>query len=673
MSEHPEAARVRELRALIAQHDYRYYVLDDPLVPDAEYDRLMRELEALEARCPELVSSDSPTQRVGATPAAGFVEVAHATPMLSLANAFSEQEVLDFDRRVRSKLGVETVVYACETKLDGLAISLRYEAGLLVRAATRGDGVRGEDVTRNVRTIRALPLALLGAAPPRVVEVRGEVFMPRAGFERLNAEQRRRGEREFANPRNAAAGSLRQLDPKVTATRPLTLYCYEVGICAGVALPVSHLGRLDVLMAWGLPVSPERAAAHGVEACLGYFRAIAGRRSALGYDIDGVVYKVDGVAERERLGAVARAPRWAIAHKFPAQEELTRVRGIDVQVGRTGALTPVARLDPVRVGGVTVTSATLHNQDEIERKDIRVGDSVVVRRAGDVIPEVVRVLVEHRPPGTAPFQMPDTCPVCGAAATRVEGESVARCEAGLACPAQRRQAIVHFASRGAMDIEGLGSKRAVQLINAGLLANVADIYALNEQPLAELDRLGEKSAAKLIAAIERSRDTSLARLLYALGIRDVGEATAAALAAHFGSFSELRDADRATLETVPDVGPVVARQIRAFFSDPGNNAVIDSLIDKLRWRAAPAGAAPSRTLAGRAFVLTGTLAGMSRAAARARLTALGARVTGSVSKRTDFVVVGSQPGSKRDQALALGIELLDEARFVALLEAAESQ
>ena len=673
MTESADRARARQLREQIADHNYRYYVLDDPRVPDAEYDRLLRELEALESRCPELISPDSPTQRVGAVPAAEFAEVRHATPMLSLANAFDESEVLDFDRRVRTRLGVETVAYACETKLDGLAISLRYEAGLLVRAATRGDGVRGEDVTLNVRTIRAVPLSLMGSAPPRIVEVRGEVFMPRAGFERLNAAQRRRGEREFANPRNAAAGSLRQLDPKITAARPLTLYLYELGFCEGTALPDSHLERLDLLADWGLPVSPERAAASGVEACLEYFHAIAARRVSLAYDIDGVVYKVDSIAARESLGAVARAPRWAVAHKFPAEEELSRVLGIDVQVGRTGALTPVARLEPVRVGGVTVTNATLHNQDEIERKDVRVGDTVVVRRAGDVIPEVVRVLVERRPPAAPPFRMPNRCPVCGAAVSRAEGESVARCEAGLSCPAQRRQAIAHFASRAAMDIEGLGGKRVAQLIDAGLISNVADLYTLEAAPLAALDGMGERSAGKLVAAIERSRDTSLARLLYALGIREVGVATATALAAHFGSFEALRNADQAALEQVPDVGPIVARHIRAFFADPGNGAVIDSLLDRLKLPATPTVVESRQALAGRSFVLTGTLTGMSRDEARIRLTALGARLSGSVSKRTDYVVVGERPGSKREKALALGIELLDEARFVALIEAAEAQ
>ncbi len=661
------ARRIAELRRQIAYHDHRYYVLDDPEIPDAEYDRLWRELAELEAAHPELVTPDSPTQRVGGAPAEGFAEVVHAVPMLSLDNAFDEQEVRDFDRRVREGLGCERVRYACEPKLDGLAVTVRYAGGVLVRAATRGDGQRGEEVTANVRTLRSLPLRLLAEPAPELLEVRGEVFITRAGFERLNAAQRERGEREFANPRNAAAGSLRQLDPAVTAARPLSFFAYGLGEARGWEVPASHLELLAALAALGIPVCPERRAAEDIDGCLAFYRELEGRRDALPYEIDGVVYKVDDRVQRERLGVRARAPRWAIAHKFPASEEITRVLAIDVQVGRTGALTPVARLEPVRVAGATVTNATLHNADEVERKDVRVGDTVYVRRAGDVIPEIVRVLLERRPPASEPFRMPDRCPECGAEVVRREGEVVSRCSAGLYCPAQRRQAILHFCSRRAMDIEGLGERLAEQLVERGLVRTVADLYRLDAERLAGLERMGERSAANLVAAIDRSRRTTLARLLYALGIREVGEATAAALAERFGSLEALRAADEEALLAVPDVGPVVAREVRAFFAEERNREVVEALLGELEIEAPGAERPAEAPLAGRTVVLTGALESLTREQARERLEALGARVTGNVSRRTDLVVAGREPGAKLERARALGIEVIDEAALKALL------
>ena len=660
--------RVAELRERIAYHDYRYHVLDDPEIPDAEYDRLVRELEALEAEHPELVTDDSPTRRVGAPPSDAFAPVHHRVPMLSLANAFDDEEVRDFDRRVRERLGLTAPpLYVAETKLDGLAVSLLYEHGIFTRAATRGDGSTGEDVTANARTIRALPLRLRGDDPPAALEVRAEVFMRHDGFARLNEQQRAAGAKPFANPRNAAAGGLRQLDPRVTATRPLTLYCYGLGHVEGTDLPDSQHGVLAWLRDLGLPVSPEVELVEGADGCLDYYRRIGARRDQLGYDIDGVVYKVDSLAQQEALGYVSRAPRWALAHKFPAQEQLTTVEAIDVQVGRTGILTPVARLAPVHVGGVTVTNATLHNQDEIDRKDVRVGDTVVVRRAGDVIPEVVRVLPERRPAGAQRWTMPERCPVCGSHTVRVEGEVALRCSGGLYCPAQRKQAIRHYASRRAMDIEGLGEKLVDQLVDAGLLKTVADIYTLDVETLARLERVGEKSAANLVAAIERSRRAPLARFLFGLGIRDVGEATALQLAQHFGSLEKLREADEASLQAVPDVGPVVAHEIATFFAEPHNREVLDRLAAVLTLEPPPP-PADDNPVRGKTFVLTGTLESMERQEAKTRLLSLGARVTGSISKRTDYVVAGEGAGSKLARAEALGIEVLDEAAFLALLD-----
>ncbi len=660
--------RVAELREEINTHNYYYYVLAAPRIPDAEYDRLMRELQALEKQYPQLVTPDSPTQRVGAAPVEAFGTVRHEIPMLSLENAFSEADVRDFHRRVCERLSVQHVDYAAEPKLDGLAVSLRYEDGVLVQGATRGDGYTGEDITQNVRTIHAIPLRLRGRSHPRVLEVRGEVYMPLSGFRALNRSQVEQGEKPFVNPRNAAAGSLRQLDPRITAQRPLSIFCYGVGVVEAGRLPDRHHEVLLQLREWGLRIPEHLEVVRDAEGCLAYYRAMASRRDALDYEIDGVVYKVDRLALQARLGHVARAPRWAVAHKFPAQEELTRVLDIDVQVGRTGALTPVARLEPVFVGGVTVTNATLHNEDEIHRKDVRVGDTVIVRRAGDVIPEVVAVVKERRPPGTRPFHMPKRCPACGSEVVRAEGEAIARCSGGLFCPAQRKEAIKHFASRRAMDIEGLGDKLVDQLVDKGLVKDVADLYELDEATLAGLERMGEKSAANLKAAIEKSKHTTLARFLYALGIREVGEATAQALAGHFGSLEKLMSADEAALQAVPDVGPVVAAHILAFFRQRHNRDIIRRLRRLgVHWEEAAAPPREDLPLAGKTFVLTGTLSSMTRDEAKARLQALGARVSGSVSRRTDCVVAGADPGSKYDKARELGVEIIDESRFLALL------
>lgn len=660
--------RASELREQINYHNYRYYVLDNPEIPDAEYDRLFRELQQLESKYPELVTPDSPTQRVGAEPLKEFEEVRHEVPMLSLGNAFSDEELGDFDRRAREGLSVKKISYHAEPKLDGLAISLRYEKGVLVRAATRGDGSRGEDVTQNVRTIEAVPLRLLGKGWPSILEVRGEVYMPKAGFEELNRRQLEKGEKSFANPRNAAAGSLRQLDPRITATRPLSIFCYGVGVVEGGTLPDTHSAMMDRLKGWGIRVCPEQQVVEGVNGCLNYYQEIGERRDELPYDIDGVVYKVNRIDQQQVLGYVSRAPRWAIAHKFPAQEEITRIVAIDVQVGRTGAITPVARLEPVHVAGVTVTNATLHNQDEIDRKDVRVGDTVIVRRAGDVIPEVVSVVLSKRPHGTIHYHIPDSCPECGSAIERVEGEAVARCSGGLFCPAQRKRAIKHFASRRAMDIEGLGDKLVDQLVDTGLIEDVADLYALETEQVASLERMGDKSAANLIAALEKSKETSLARFLYALGIREVGEATAQTLAAHFGSLEALQQAVAERLLEVEDVGPIVAEHIRTFFAQSHNLEVINKLISAgIHWPAAEQAVEVEKSLEGKTFVLTGTLSGMSRDEAKQRLQELGAKVTGSVSKKTDYVVAGENPGSKLTKAEQLGVTVIDEDGLLELL------
>jgi DNA ligase (NAD+) len=670
------AARALELRRLIDEANYRYYVLDAPTIPDAEYDRLLRELQDLEVAHPELATADSPTRRVGAAPVKDFAEVTHGVPMRSLNNAFSEAEVAAFDRRAREGLGREgeELEYAVEPKFDGLAIALHYRDGIFVQGATRGDGFTGEDVTANLRTVKAIPMRLEDPDPPSWLEVRGEVLMLRRDFERLNEEARAKGEKTFANPRNAAAGSLRQLDSRITARRRLSFFAYGVGRVEGAQLPDTHAGIMDWLAARRLPVSAERVTARGVAGLMDYFNKLGAKRERLPYDIDGAVYKVNRLVDQEALGFVARAPRFALAHKYPAQEELTIVEAIDVQVGRTGTLTPVARLAPVFVGGVTVTNATLHNEDEVRRKDVRVGDTVIVRRAGDVIPEVVGVVLERRPlkdlvtPLHEPFRIRDTCPECGAPVVRLEGEAAARCTNGLACPAQRKQAILHFASRRAMDIEGLGDKLVDQLVDKGLVATPADLYRLSREQLADLERMADKSADNLVAAIAASRGRPLARFIHALGIRHVGEQTAKDLARHFGRLADILAADEAGLMAVSDVGPVVAASIRAFLAEPHNQAVIRALENAGAWvdgEPAPRDILP---LAGKTFVLTGTMPDLSREQAKERIEALGGKVAGSVSKKTDYVVAGAEPGSKLKKAEELNVKVLDQDRLLELLK-----
>jgi DNA ligase (NAD+) len=668
--------RVRALRERIEKHNRQYYVLDAPLIEDAEYDRLFRELQTLEAEHPELASIDSPTQRVGAAPLPEFRSLAHHTPMLSLNNAFSDPEIEAFDRRVREALAHEgeivEIVYSAEPKFDGLAISLNYVDGILVSGATRGDGTTGEEVTPNLRTIASIPLRLQGSDWPKLLEVRGEVLMLRSDFERLNDRQREQGEKTFVNPRNAAAGSLRQLDSRITARRPLHFFAYGVGMVDGFALPARHSTLLDRLAEWGLPLAAERRCVQGVAGLLDYYATLGQQRASLPYDIDGVVYKVDDLAAQERLGFVSRAPRFAIAHKFPAEEAVTELLAIDIQVGRTGALTPVARLMPVFVGGVTVTNATLHNEDEVRRKDVHIGDTVVVRRAGDVIPEVVRVLPEKRPnknANSAPeFIMPKTCPVCGSQVVRADDEAVARCSGGLYCPAQRKQALLHFASRRALDIEGLGDKLVEQLVDSDIVRTPADLYKMGLLALAELERMAEKSASNLLVAIERSKQTTLARFIYALGIRNVGEATAKDLARHFGSLDRLLAADDAQLTQVKDVGPVVAQCLRQFLAEPHNLETIEQLrAAGVTWLEGEALPIADSAIAGKVFVLTGTLPTLTREAAKELIEAGGGKVSGSVSKKTDFVVAGAEAGSKLEKAQALGVTVLDEAQLLALL------
>jgi len=662
-------ARVGELHEQITQANYQYYVLDDPQTSDAQYDRLLNELKAIEATYPDLVTPDSPTQRVGVTPVGQLTPVVHSTPMLSLDNAFNDEDLNNFDRRVRERLeGVESVEYAAEPKLDGLAVSFRYEGGRLVQAATRGDGLRGEDVTHNVRTIKAVPMQLRGK-PPELLEVRGEVFMTIAGFKAMNAQALERGEKTFVNPRNTAAGSIRQLDPRQTANKPLDVFFYSVGEVKGWKLPAKHSEALEQLRAWGLKVSPLVEVVQGASGCLAYYQRMGEKRPKLAYEIDGVVFKVNSYAQQRELGFVSRAPRWAIAHKFPAHEENTVVKDVEFQVGRTGALTPVARLEPVFVGGVTVSNATLHNMDEVERKDVRIGDTVVLRRAGDVIPEIVKVIVERRPEGAKKIKLPTKCPVCKSDVEKVADEAVARCTGGLFCPAQRKESLRHFASRRAMDIEGLGTKLIDQLVDGEQVHTPADLFKLTVAQLAELDRMGEKSAAKLVEAMQASKKTTLSRFLYALGIRDVGEATAAALASHFGQLGPLIEASEEAIQEVADVGPVVAAHVHHFFQQKHNREVIEALREQgVDWPAQKKRAeASSGALAGKTFVITGTLDSMSRDEAGDRITALGGKVSGSVSKKTSYVIVGAEPGSKLQKAQELGVEVLDEKGFLQLL------
>jgi DNA ligase (NAD+) len=666
------ARRARELRELIESHNYRYYVLDDPEVSDAQFDALMRELKQLETEHPELADPDSPTQRVGGQASREFREVVHAVPMLSLDNAFTDQDILDFDRRARERLDVAGIAYSAEPKIDGLAITLRYEHGRLVQAATRGDGSRGEDVTVNVRAIRSVPIQLRGNQLPDVLEARGEVFMTRRSFEALNARQAERGEKTFANPRNAAAGSLRQLDPAITAERSLDLFFYGVGAIEGWTVPARHSEILAALRDFGLRTCPEIAVVEGVEGCLGYYQKIGALRSQLPYDIDGVVYKVDRLDWQRDLGFVARAPRWATAHKFPAEEATTLVQDVKFYVGRTGALTPVAHVKPVFVGGVTVSNITLHNMDDVARKDVRVGDTVVVRRAGDVIPEVVRVIPELRPADASVVELPARCPVCQSHVDRTEGEAVARCSGGLVCAAQRLGALRHFASRRAMDIDGLGERLVEQLVESDRVTTPADLYTLTVEELGALERMGAKSAANLVAALEHSKQTTLPRFLYALGIRDVGEATALALAEHFGDLEPLQQASFDDIQQVRDVGPVVAAHVREFFDEARNRKVIEQLrAAGVRWpvitRAATPAAGP---LTGQVVVITGTLSTMSREDARERARAAGATVTDSVSKKTTLLVVGAEAGSKLKKAQDLGVRIADETGFLQLLQGA---
>ncbi len=671
----PAAVRERAqyLRESLETHNYRYYVLDAPSVSDAEYDGLFRELQALEQEHPPLLTPDSPTQRVGATPSNAFAPVTHRAPMLSLNNAFADADVENFDRRVREGLDHENVAYAVEPKFDGLAISMTYEDGALVRGATRGDGYTGEDVTANLRTIAAIPLRLHGRADrlPRFIEVRGEVLMLKRDFEALNAAQAAAGEKTFVNPRNGAAGALRQLDPKITASRRLHFFAYGIGAVewGAAAPPATHDALMKQLADWRFPVAAERAVVQGLAGLLDYYRGIGAQRAGLPFEIDGVVYKVNDLAQQTSLGFVSRAPRYAIAHKFPAEEMVTEVLDIDVQVGRTGALTPVARLKPVFVGGVTVTNATLHNEDEIRRKDVRIGDTVVVRRAGDVIPEVVRVLVEKRSGAEREFAMPTKCPVCGSHVERPEDEAATRCTGGLVCGAQRKQALLHFASRRAMDIEGLGEKMVDQLVEGNLVRTPADLYKVGVAALAALERMAEKSAANLHAGIEKSKGTTLARFIYALGIRHVGETTAKDLAQHFGKLDALLAADEAGLLEVRDVGPVLAASIRQFFLEEHNRQVIDELrAAGVTWPETEQAAKSAGRLTGMTFVLTGTLPALSRDSAKELIEQHGGKVTGSVSKKSSYVVAGIEAGSKLDKAVELGVPVIDEAQLLAMIE-----
>ena len=671
-------ARVTALRQEIERHNHAYYVLDQPTLPDAEYDRLFRELQALEAGHPEFFTSDSPTQRVGGKPLDGFAPVRHAVPMLSIRTETDTEAsgAQAFDARVRRELGLDQsdplIEYAAELKFDGLAINLRYEQGVLVQAATRGDGETGEDVTQNIRTVHVIPLRLKTPSPPAVLEVRGEVFMRRDAFERYNARQRKSGKPTLVNPRNGAAGSIRQLDPAMAAQRPLTFFAYGLGEVQGWPQPDSHSATLDALAAMGVPVCAERVTGLGAEALISFHDSIAARRDQLPFDIDGVVYKVNRYGLQRELGFLTREPRWAVAHKYPAQEQLTTLIGIDIQVGRTGALTPVARLAPVFVGGVTVTNATLHNQDEIDRKDVRVGDTVIVRRAGDVIPEVVAVVLEKRPDPAPPrfnlLETYPTCPECGSHIVRLEGESAARCTGGLYCPAQRKQALLHFAGRRAMDIEGLGDKLVDQLVERSLVHTPADVYALSLETLAGLERMAEKSATNLIAAIEASKTTTLARFVFALGIRNVGETTAKDLSQHFGALDKLIAATEAELLAVRDVGPIVTQSIIQFFAEPHNLDVVNTLRTVgVHWPETAGMQQSSGILAGKTLVLTGSLPTLTRDEAKAKIEASGGKVTGSVSKKTDYVVAGVEAGSKLAKAQELGVPVLDEAGLLVLL------
>lgn len=684
--------QIESLRALVNEHGYRYHVLDAPTIPDAEYDRLFQELLRLEAEYPELKTLDSPTQRVGAAALKGFGQVTHTLPMLSLDNAFTEETVKEFAKRIHERLGVThqstttttksnqdnpPILYHCEPKIDGLAVTLHYEDGVFVSGATRGDGSVGEEITENLRTIATIPLTLQRVLPgsasdqpiPRLLEVRGEVYMPKAGFQALNERAKAKDEKVFANPRNAAAGSLRQLDSRITAKRPLKFFAYSLALAEPTVPLKTQTENLAFLKALGFPVCPENRTVEDIEGCLAYYALLLKRRNTLGYEIDGVVYKVDRLDFQEKLGFVSRAPRWALAHKFPAEEMLTELLEVEFQVGRTGSITPVARLKPVFVGGALVRNATLHNMDEIARKDIRIGDTIIIRRAGDVIPEVVSVVLDRRSKQAKRIKLPHQCPVCGSQVVKAEGEVVARCMGGLVCPAQRKESILHFASRRAMDIEGLGRKIVDMLVEQQLLENIADIYHLKEKEIAALERMGEKSAHNLIQAIEKSKQRTFAKFLYALGIREVGEATAQALAQHFRDLPPLIEAEENSLMEITDIGPVVASHIRAFFQDKRNLQVIRRLKEAgVHWPVKQKEKAISSALSGKTFVLTGGLSSLTRDQAKEQLQALGAKISESVSKKTDYVVAGESPGSKLAKAQSLGIPILEEAQLLELLQ-----
>lgn len=660
--------QIDTLRQDLRRYEYEYHVLDNPTIPDAEYDRLFHQLKALEATHPELITADSPTQRVGAKPLSGFAQIRHEIPMLSLDNAFSDEEFYAFVKRIEDRLIrlPEPLTFCCEPKLDGLAVSILYVNGILTQAATRGDGATGEDITANIRTIRNIPLQLLMDNPPARLEVRGEVFMPHAGFERLNQQALEKGEKTFANPRNAAAGSLRQLDPKITSKRPLVLNAYGIGIAEGVDLPNTHYDRLQWLKSIGIPVNPEIRLCNGTDEVLDFYRDIQNKRSALGYDIDGTVLKINDITLQEKLGFISKAPRWAIAYKFPAQEELTRLNDVEFQVGRTGAITPVAKLEPVFVAGVTVSNATLHNGDEIERLDIAIGDTVVIRRAGDVIPQIIGVLHDRRPADARPIVFPKTCPVCDSAIVRIEGEAVARCTGGLFCAAQRKEALKHFVSRKAMDIDGVGGKLIEQLVDRELVHTPADLFKLDLTTLTRLERMGAKSAENALASLEKAKNTTLARFIFALGIREVGEATALNLANHFKTLEALQNADLEALQQVPDVGEVVANRILAFWHEPHNVAVVNDLIAQgVHWETVETKEVTENRFKGKTVVLTGTLTQMGRNEAKALLQDMGAKVSGSVSAKTDFVIAGDAAGSKLTKAQELGVTVLTEEEFLA--------
>ena len=660
--------QIDTLRQDLRRYEYEYHVLDNPTIPDAEYDRLFHQLKALEAAHPELITADSPTQRVGAKPLSGFAQIRHEIPMLSLDNAFSDEEFYAFVKRIEDRLIrlPEPLTFCCEPKLDGLAVSILYVNGVLTQAATRGDGTTGEDITVNIRTIRNIPLQLLMDNPPARLEVRGEVFMPHEGFERLNQQALEKGEKTFANPRNAAAGSLRQLDPKITSKRPLVLNAYGIGIAEGVDLPNTHYDRLQWLKSIGIPVNPEIRLCNGTDEVLDFYRDIQNKRSSLGYDIDGTVLKINDIALQEKLGFISKAPRWAIAYKFPAQEELTRLNDVEFQVGRTGAITPVAKLEPVFVAGVTVSNATLHNGDEIERLDIAIGDTVVIRRAGDVIPQIIGVLHDRRPADARPIIFPKTCPVCDSAIVRIEGEAVARCTGGLFCAAQRKEALKHFVSRKAMDIDGVGGKLIEQLVARELVHTPADLFKLDLTTLTRLERMGAKSAENALASLEKVKNTTLARFIFALGIREVGEATALNLANHFKTLEALQNADLDALQQVPDVGEVVANRILAFWHEPHNVAVVNDLIAQgVHWETVETKEVTENRFKGKTVVLTGTLTQMGRNEAKALLQDMGAKVSGSVSAKTDFVIAGDAAGSKLTKAQELGVAVLTEEEFLA--------